>query len=305
MTQRRHLDAFLVEKACAEGARFVDGVHVKSIDREDGGLIVRSNGDAFQAGAVAGADGANGVVATALGLAPCEAAVALEANLPCSGQTMERWEKTVGLDLGGLPGGYGWVFPKGDHLNVGVGGWRFVGPSLRRHLSALCRQHGFDEARLRDLRGHHLPMRRPRAAIVRGPALLVGDAAGLVDPLSGEGIHTAIRSAQLAAEALRRYLVGEETTLASYQSAVDGEIMPELAFSHQLQDVFHYTPRPYVAVLRHSDLFWRVLCRFVRGDLTYTRFRARFGPLLPLLEAWAKVARRHWDAVERRRNRPL
>jgi flavin-dependent dehydrogenase len=184
-----------------------------------------------------------------------------------------------------------------------VGGWKFVGPSLRRHLSALCRQYGLDEARLYNLRGHHLPTRTPGAAITRGRGLLVGDAAGLVDPLSGEGIHNAIRSAQLAAEALRRHLAGEETTLASYESTVDAEIMPELAFSHQLQDVFHHTPSPYVAVLRHSDLFWRALCRFIRGDLTYTRFQARFGLLLPLLEAWAKVARRHWDNVERRKRR--
>ncbi len=305
MTQRRHLDAFLVEKACAEGARFVDGLHVRSIDKEQGGFTVRGNGDAFHARAIAAADGANGIVAAALGLAPSEPAVALEANLPCSERVMQRWERTVGLDLGSIPGGYGWVFPKGDHLNVGVGGWGFVGPSLRRHLSALCRQHGLDEGQFHNLRGHHLPMRRPGAAIVREGGLLVGDAAGLVDPLSGEGIHTAIRSAQLAAEALRPYLAGETKDLASFESAVDAEIMAELAFSHQLQDVFHYTPGAYVAVLRHSGLFWRVLCRFIRGDLTYTRFRARLGPLAPLLEAWARLARRHWDTVERRKDGPI
>jgi geranylgeranyl reductase family protein len=294
MTQRRRLDSFLVERACAEGVRFVDGMRVESIESQKDGFVVRGDSDTFQARAIAGADGANGIVAAALGLDPCHAAVALEANLPCSDDLMQEWEKIAALDLGSIPGGYSWVFPKGDHLNVGVGGWRFVGPDLRRHLSALCRQYGFDAGRLHSLRGHRLPLRKPGAAIVRDGGLLVGDAAGLVDPLSGEGIHTAIRSAQLAADALRRYLAGEAPDVTSYQSAVDAEIMPELAFSHQLQDVFHYTPGPYVAILRHSGLFWRLLCSLIRGDLTYARFRARLGPLRLLLDAWAAVARRHW-----------
>ena len=63
---------------------------------------------------------------------------------------------------------------------MGVGAWRYAAPTLRGHLARLCRQFGFSEARLCDLRGHLLPMRRPAAPIVRGPALLLGDAAGLV-----------------------------------------------------------------------------------------------------------------------------
>ena len=49
------------------------------------------------------------------------------------------------LELGVVPGGYGWVFPKGDHVNVGVGGWSAQGPRLRRHLARLCREHGIPE----------------------------------------------------------------------------------------------------------------------------------------------------------------
>ena len=62
-----------------------------------------------------------------------------------------------------MPGGYGWVFPKGDHANLGVGGWLAEGPRLRAHLARLAREHGLDPAALRDMRGHRLPMRRPGA----------------------------------------------------------------------------------------------------------------------------------------------
>ena len=105
----------------------------------------------------------------------------------------------MGLNLGGIPGGYGWIFPKRDHLNIGLGGWKHVGPSLRARLDELVRLYGFDPGDLWGLRGHHLPLRSSTTPLVSGNLLLVGDAAGLVDPLTGEGIHAAIRSGRAAA----------------------------------------------------------------------------------------------------------
>ncbi len=292
-TQRRRLDAFLVERATEAGAQFMDGTRVRGVEVGAHSVEVRVEGDRLESRAVVGADGANGVVAAALGLRPvAEALVALDGNLPCTDPVLERWQDLVALDLGGLPGGYGWVFPKGDHASVGVGGWPHIAPTLRGHLAILCRQFGFSEARLRDLRGYRLPVRRSGAAIVRGPALLVGDAAGLVEPLSGEGIHNAFLSAWLAAEVLERYLAGEASDLSAYERAVDREIMPEIVTSRRLGEIFHCTPTPYVAALRLSDHLWRNLCRIVRGDNSYSRFRRRLGIVRPFLDGWSEVARR-------------
>ncbi|MDP3768436.1 MAG: geranylgeranyl reductase family protein [Dehalococcoidia bacterium] len=291
MTQRCRLDAYLAEQAAAAGADFRDGVAVRDVELEDGGVIVRAGGDASRARALVGADGANGVVARATGLAPVgELAVALEGNVPARDGLMERWEHAIAVDLGGTPGGYGWLFPKGDHLNVGVGGWRWVGPSLRERLSALCRYLGLDESKLFGLRGHHLPMRLDGAPLVRGPALLAGDAAGFVDPLSGEGIDAAFVSGRLAAQAVASYLAGGPADLASYEAAVERELMPEILVSHKLQRVFQRIPRPCVAAMRRSDRFWRTLCGFVRGDTTYAELRRRLGPLWLILDAAARLS---------------
>src|SRR5437588_805367 len=79
-----------------------------------------------------GADGVNGQASQMLGLEPAsECAVAFEANYPADDAMMERWKQVIALDLAGIPGGYGWVFPRADHLNIGVGGWKYVGPTLR------------------------------------------------------------------------------------------------------------------------------------------------------------------------------
>lgn len=289
MTQRRRLDAYLAERAQEAGAEFRQGEAVREIE----GTTARAADGALQADCIIGADGANGVSRRALGLPRQRAAVALEGNAARSGGgAARRWDGHVGLELGTMSGGYGWVFPKGDHCNLGAGGFPPIGASLRRELAKYAESEGFDGGSLSDLRGHHLPLRDPGDALHRGRAALVGDAAGLIDPLSGEGIGNAIRSGQLAAATALRILSGEADDFAGYAAAVEQEIEPELAAARDLQALFHLSPRPYVELLQRSDRFWRSFCRIVRGDATYCSFRERLGPAVGTFTAAAAFARR-------------
>src|SRR5439155_138518 len=72
-----------------------------------------------------------------------------------------RYERRAVIELADIPGGYGWVFPKADHANVGVGAWQSAGPQLRDHLARLCAAHGLEPDALSELRGHRLPLPRP------------------------------------------------------------------------------------------------------------------------------------------------
>src|SRR3990170_1504296 len=228
MTQRRRLDAFLVEAAVAAGATFQDGEPVRAVEVSPNGgsglsltssVTVRTERGSYSARALIGADGA--IWHVPLTRPETEIAVALEGNVPYPDGVPEDWREFIGLDLGGLAGGYGWVFPKGDHLNVGVGAWKYAAFTLRPKLAGLCARYGFDPYGLEGLRGHHLPVRVPGSTIARGPVAVVGDAAGLVDPLSGEGIHMAFMSGRLAAKAALRMLAGEADDLSAYQRAVE------------------------------------------------------------------------------------
>jgi geranylgeranyl reductase family protein len=293
MTQRRRLDLFLADQATAAGAQFHDGEPVRALEVGNRTVTVVTDKGHYTATALVGADGANGIVGRSTGTAPrVDLLVALEGNVPLEKKVEHRWHDTLAQDLGTLPGGYGWVFPKGDHLNVGVGGWPHCGPYLRRRLAALCQRYRLPSDKLSDLRGQYLPLRRPGSPIARGPVLTLGDAAGLVDPLSGEGIHTAFFSARLAAEAIGRYLAEETPNLASYQAAVDREIMPDLMASRKLHDIFHYAPYLYTFVLQYSGRCWRLACHIVRGEMTYGGFLKMVGPLNWLVDAWDIVARR-------------
>src|SRR5581483_826299 len=167
MTQRRRLDLHLAEQAVARGAEFRDGVRVERVD----GTTVVAGGERLEADVVLAASGANGP----LTVPPIEHGVALEGN---GDYPSQRYRRRAVLEFGSIPGGYGWIFAKGDHVNVGVGGWRSEGPRLRDHLERLRVAHGIGE--LREVRGHRLPMRRNLDGLVRGRVAAIGDAAGLV-----------------------------------------------------------------------------------------------------------------------------
>lgn len=290
MTQRCRLDAFLVDQAVAAGALFQDGRLVTSVEPDSTAVTLRfRGGDVVTASCVVAADGANSVARRALGLPPLRSAVALEANAP---GVPDRWRDRVALDLGSLPGGYGWIFPKGDHCNLGVGGWPTAGPHLRRHLARYAASEGFDPHSLVGLRGHALPLRDLGAPLVQGPIAFVGDAAGLVDPLSGEGIGNAFRSGRLAAVEIARLLAGAVSDLSGYQRAVQRAIDPDLAVSSQLQALFHQQPWPYVRLLQRSRRFGRTFCRIVRGESSYARLKERLGPFGLLVDAAAWQAER-------------
>ena len=276
MTQRRRLDEYLAQQAVAAGAEFRDGVKVTP--------------DEIDATVIVGADGANGTTAKALGLGgPITHGVAFEGNAPFE----ERYRGLAVIELGTIPGGYGWVFPKGDHVNVGVGGWEAEGPRLRDHLAELCRRHGIDHDSLEGVRGHRLPLRRDGFVPARGRALLVGDAAGLVDPLTGDGMYEAFVSARLAAEASLDVLAGRAETVEPYADRLTEALGPLAGASWGAKVALDRYPR-VVFELARAPLVWPVVERLVRGDISApSEARGLARPPLKAIAALARMATLH------------
>ena len=301
MTRRARLDAYLAEQAVAAGATFEDGRRVRGVEPDGDRVTVRfEDGDAASAATLVAADGVNGVCRRAVGLPPLPAAVAMEADSP---GVPGDWSRHVGIELGSMPGGYGWVFPKGDHCNIGVGGWLGIGPRLRGELDAYGAVERFAAPELAGHRGYRLPLRDIGSPVVVGRVALVGDAAGLVDQLSGEGIGNAFRSGRMAAAAVGRLLAGEAPDLGGYQRALEETIDADLAVSRQLYDLLHDHPWPYVQIMRRSGRFRRMLCRLVRGETDYVHVRRRFGPLAPCFDLAARRAARRVSQRRRRAGR--
>src|SRR5947209_5112532 len=249
MTQRRRLDHFLLQKATEAGAEVREG---ETADARE-----------LDARIVIGADGCNGSSAKQLGLADGVVhGVALEANYPYE----PRYAGAMVLEIAAIRGGYGWIFPKGDHINVGVGGNGEEGPRLRRELQRMCEAYGIDRDAAQETRGYRLPLRLPGTLLARGRTAVIGDAAGLVDPVSGDGMYEAFLSAQLVAEAALEVLAGRADNLDAYQAAVERRITPLTRAGWGAKHAFERFPRATYALARLPVTF-RALEKLLQGDL--------------------------------------
>jgi geranylgeranyl reductase family protein len=172
------------------------------------------------------------------------------------------------FDFAPLPGGYGWLFPKGDHINIGVGAFAEgdevqLRAVTRTLLAAYTRTKlGVELTALpaSAVTGQHLGM-GGHAYTPRGRVLLVGDAAGLVDPLTGEGIHSAIVSGQAAAAAVLSTDADVATTYAKHLAP----LQQTLAFSARAARAFYREPARGFRAMRNPLLRWLVLRTYTDG----------------------------------------
>ena len=242
MTMRPALDGLMAETAAAAGADLFASCPVRAVEPEVGGVRLRTAAGPLRAGFVVGADGATGPVSRTAGWDTRRAAIpALELEAEVDDATMGRFASAARFDFGLPRRGYAWVFPKAAHLSIGVLSTRRGARELGRALSAYL---AYLDIRPRGTRhGYVIPVRLAESPLVRRRLLAVGDAAGLADPLTAEGISFAALSGRLAADALVAGGLDEARVRARYERAVARRIRPELRAAGVLARFVH-GPRP-------------------------------------------------------------
>jgi flavin-dependent dehydrogenase len=266
MVTRCTFDHWLVERAAAAGAQVYDACPVTQVEAQPHGLVVHAEQITWHSRYLACADGAKGTVRRQLGFAataPHDLGLDMEVE---AGPACPWTSETLYIDWGTWPQTYAWAFPKASHWSIGVKGPAAQGHGLVHYLRQFMQYWRLTPApgKLRYL-AHMLPTRVPGTPLVRERALVLGDAAGLLEPFTGEGIYYALRSAHLAAEALATASVRDVSPVA-YETAVESEIMPDLTGARALQQVFDAWPWLFHALVRTHDRSWRALARILRGE---------------------------------------
>jgi geranylgeranyl reductase family protein len=308
-TMRSKLDQLLLEKATQAGAKVIFSRQVTGIDYEEESVCVVTKEKSYRSRLVLGADGPSSIVARSSGLRQhIEHGLAWEAEVNTDPGILKMYADTVFLDWGTFPGGYGWVFPKKDHFSIGVGGPAILSKLMMPYYRRFIRYLDFEgsgqlaagsppgsETGRQSVSGNQqpatnnqqlvtlslkswpIPVRTMKGNFHSGLALVAGDAAGLTDSLTGEGIYYAIKSGKLAARASESFLQGNTEALKSYTDQVNDELMTELLEGYKIKHIFNTVPLKIHFFVKDSDRAWRAFGKVLRGERSYQDVKTGFG----------------------------
>jgi flavin-dependent dehydrogenase len=279
---RYELNRLLLERADRAGAQ-IEQARVREARRDGAGWRVVTSAGVIEAGFCIVATGArNGLGGMGPRLGPADAMLAL-------GYYVRGDRDRIDVQfLDGLEG-YIWVFPRCGHLSVGICGKGAPAQALRQRLEGYMRENGIDWRGSR-FYSHLLPSLETRSwqrnEVCGDGWMAVGDAAGLVDPITGEGLYYAIRSADLAVSALLSD--GKAAAGETYRRMLWSDFGADLEFASRIAGRVYAgrflsgsVPARMVQFTRHSATFAGVMQDLFAGRQSYLALKRRLWTNLP------------------------
>jgi geranylgeranyl reductase family protein len=240
MTMRDNFDYLLYRAAATAGADVVDGCRVLDVVRHNGTVEVVTDKYPLICRFVIGADGGRSIVARKAGWKNRTKVIPLvEWEVPVNEDLLETFSRSARFEFGPVPAGYAWIFPKKHHLSVGLGSYDPGRLSLRSTLQQFLSQSGIKANGGAEHHGYFIPVGLRKGGFAKGRVLLAGDAAGFIDPVTGEGITHAVMSGQSAARAVVKGDFRPEDVKESYYSELRKSILPELRWARFLAAILY------------------------------------------------------------------
>jgi geranylgeranyl reductase family protein len=272
MIMRDKLDQLLVNEAVKLGAQLIDGQALKSLDFGDQIKVITED-QSFFTSYLVGADGVLSTTAKLAGWSETRKLIpALEFEVGVNFEDFERLSKEVRFDFDVIPNGYGWCFPKANHLSIGVGIFTRKKIKLKDYYESYLKKLGINEMLFEEAHGFQIPVAPRTDGFVKKNVFLVGDAAGLADPLTAEGITNGIHSGILAGKAIAQHFGNPAEAQKAYYSSLEERILPELRFSEQLARFFYGFPtiRNYF-VRRNGERYCEIMTDLFTGKMSLSR----------------------------------
>lgn len=279
---RKKYDQELVDLAKKRGCMFLFGDRVIHVDDRDNVVFTRSS-HSYRGEIVVGADGAASVVRRKISRDNIKHYLALAFQMRVPGEKVrsEYRNTAAKLFVGGIKKGYSWIFPQGDSFLVGLWGSIRENKKLKhKYLALLSRVTEMNLEEKPALPSCLAPAGHFMTAPGDKKVLLVGDAAGYVDPLTKEGIYYAHKSAECASKAIIDYFASKRKTdlIQSYQHHLL-PVFKELIISRRLSSLA-YSPLRCLAYFLNRPWFFSRLADIIHGKRKYSE--------IPLLSTWSR-----------------
>ncbi len=229
MVMRKDFDFFLVQKAKELGINIMDNCEVIRIENKSDCVEVHTNIGTFNSKFVIVAAGATNKLIKNLSLTNSYRNIpALEYEVYTNETVYQKYNRAARFDFGFVPHGYCWVFPKKDHLSIGVLTTKKNSVNLNSAFQEYLNILGIKDYKKIERHGYVIPFFNGTRKIYYERVLVAGDAAGLADPITGEGISSAILSGKLAAEALLQSNLQPLLVEKIYLKKMEDQILKEL-----------------------------------------------------------------------------
>ena len=273
MTMREKFDYHILSLALKAGAQLKEGTEVVDIKINNEFVEVKTKDSAFYGRFVILSSGATGINNNKLGTETKNIKLpALEYEVFVDNNDYERFSKSARFDFDIFPHGYGWVFPKKDHLSIGVINIKRKQKDLNNIINNYFNLLGIKNVIKSERHGYYVPLNYKGTQFAKDRIILTGDAAGLADPVTGEGISHAIESGKIAAEALIESEFNVSTVSYIYNMKIKDTILREIKFAKIIAALVYTYPvvRKLLFKLYGQKLSELITDIFV-GDNTYKK----------------------------------
>lgn len=275
---RDKFDKLLIDKAVEKGADFMDGTKVTGFTETFDQILVHTEKTEFAADFIIGADGVNSITARSFQLTEgIRKGIGIESEIRVSKDQLERFHDMICLDWGTFVEGYAWVFPKTDHLSVGVGGPVSLAKHLKSYYMRFLKSLDVGEVEVLSFRTFPIPFRTGFSRVQASKVMVTGDAAGLTDPMTGEGIYYALKSGKIAASVIMEFIEGVTSHPFYYRERLEKEVISELLAAHPLLRIFNTAPGIIHHQMKIQSRLWRGFCKVLRGEVSYLDFKEKMG----------------------------
>ena len=285
MTMRENFDHLLFTAAAKAGARVIDGCRVLDVMPHKEEMEVLTEREPLRCRFLIGADGALSLVARKGGWqAGMQVIPLVEWEVPVREDLLDTFAAAAQFDFGPVPGGYAWIFPKKRHLSVGLGGASRGRVDLKGRLREFLRSSGIEAVDGIERHGHFIPARLRRGGFVRDRILLAGDAAGFIDPVTGEGITYALLSGRAAARALTGGEFKPEKVKQVYYSELRTGVLRELGWARLLASLLYRSTKvQHLLFRRYGQQLAEAVGDIILGEKSYAALCGKHRGLRELL----------------------